>query len=71
MRSPYRRGPRLPQDRKFGFGRAQQPRWDESRQRANVSHGDTFDWRVGERVDGPPRIKTAPFVSLPPDGGDA
>jgi hypothetical protein len=71
MRSPYRRGPRLAQPRKVAPGRAKQPSWDESRQRANVSHGDTFDWRVGERVDGPPRIKTAPFVGLPPDGGAA
>jgi hypothetical protein len=72
MRGSYRRGPRLPQPRKDALGRAKQPRWDESHQRANVSHGDAFwNWRPGEIVVGPAKRRPGSFVSLPPDGGDA
>jgi hypothetical protein len=56
MRSHYRRGPRLPQARKVALGLAKQPRWGEASQRANVSRGDTFDWKPEvEVVVGPPR----------------
>jgi hypothetical protein len=69
MRSPYRRGPRLPQARKDAFGRAKTPRWNEGRQGATVASLESFPWKPGERVDGPPRTRPVPFVNLPPDGG--
>jgi hypothetical protein len=69
MRSPYRR-PTMRQDRKAAPGN--HPRLSEASQRSNLGHGDTFDWRPEvEVVTGPPRIRPVPFVSLPPDGGDA
>jgi hypothetical protein len=76
MRSPYRRGPRLPQDLKAAPGRGKQPRWSEGRQGASdallAPIADCFDWRPEvEIVVGPAKRRPAPFVSLPPDGGDA
>jgi hypothetical protein len=56
MRGSYRRGARLPQDRKVALGRAKHPRWDEGSQRPTEGRGDTFDWRPEvEVVVGPPR----------------
>jgi hypothetical protein len=64
----YRRGPRLAQPRKDALGRGKQPRLSEASQRPTVASLESFPWKPGERVDGPPRIKTDPFVNLPPDG---
>jgi hypothetical protein len=68
MRGGLYRRPTVPKGGKFGFGRAKQARWDESRRGPTEASLESFPWKPGERVDGPPRIKPVPFVSLPPDG---
>jgi hypothetical protein len=57
MRGPHQQRPTRPTMAPIALGRAKQLRWNDGPQRASEGREkaicDRFDWRVGERVDGP------------------
>jgi hypothetical protein len=62
-RGPHQIRPTRPTVATIALGGAKHPRWNEGRQRACMASLESFPWKPGERVDGPPRRRPGHFIA--------